>query len=146
MKTLPVFLLAVLVAGCHFDKLFSASAGDAAARGSPAPPAATHLIFITEPRKAAPGSIITPPVRVAAVDDQNNVMPTFSGTITMAIGHNGGLLQSGTLRGTLSQPTVNGIATFADLSIDQPGLGYTLVASNVQPWSVASEPFDIGVP
>jgi hypothetical protein len=145
MKALPVLLLALLVVGCHFDKLFSGSGGGAASRGGPAPPTATHLIFITEPRNAAPGTIITPPVRVAAVDDQNNVMMSFSGTITMAMGHNGGLLQPGTLGGTLSQPTVNGVATFADLSIDQLGSGYTLAASHAL-WTVDSKSFNVGVP
>jgi hypothetical protein len=95
--------------------------------------AATKLAFVTQPNNTAPGATIAPPVRVAVVDDQNNIVTTFVGNITIAIGHNGGLLQRGTLRGTLLQPVMNGIATFADLSIDQAGTDYyTLVASNSQ--------------
>jgi hypothetical protein len=95
--------------------------------------AATRLAFLRQPTNTAPGATIAPPVQVAAVDDQNNIVTTFSGSITIAIGHNGGLLQPGTLRGTLLQPAVNGVATFADLSIDQAGTDYyTLVASNSQ--------------
>jgi hypothetical protein len=147
MKTLPVLLLAVLVVGCHFDKLFSASAGGAASRGSPAPPVATHLDFITQPSKAPPGTKITPPVRVAAVDHQDQIVTSFSGTISIAIGNNGSLLGPPHLSGTTSGVAlVNGVATFPDLSIDEPGIGYTLVAGNAQQWSVTSGPFNVGVP
>jgi adhesin/invasin len=146
MKALPVLLLALLVVGCHFDKLFSGSGGGAASRGGPAPPTATHLIFITQPSNAAAGTKITPPVRVAAVDDQDKIVTGFSGTISIAIGQNGSLLGNARLSGTTNDvPVVNGVATFADLSIDQPGIDYTLVASNARPWSVQSKPFDIGV-
>ena len=67
MKTSPVLLLTILVVGCHFDKLFNDSSGGAASRA--AAPTATHLIFITEPSNTPAGTIITPPVRVAGVND-----------------------------------------------------------------------------
>ena len=144
MKALSVLLLALLAVGCHFDKLFNDSSGGAASRA--APPTTTHLIFITEPRNAPPGTIITPPVRVAAVDDQDNIVTSFSGTISIAIGHDGSLLGSPHLSGTTNDVTVvNGVATFADLSIDQAGINYTLVARNAQ-WSVESATFNVGVP
>jgi hypothetical protein len=146
MKTLPVSLLAVLVVGCHFDKLFSASGGGAAARGGAAPPTATHLLYITPPTSAGAGSRITPPVQVAVVDDQDHIVTGFSGTISIAIGRDGSLLGPAHLSGTTSDVSlVNGVATFPDLSIDQPGSGYTLLASNARSWSVASKPFDIRV-
>ena len=106
---------------------------------------ATKLMFVRPPTSTAPGATISPPVQVAAVDDQNNIVTTFRGSITIAIGHNGGLLKAGTLSGTLLQPAVNGVATFADLSIDQGGTDYyTLVASYSQ-LSVVSSPFSISV-
>jgi len=120
MKALSVVLLAVLVAGCHFDKLFNDSGGSAASRGGSGPPVASHLIFLTQPSDAAAGATIAPPVRVAAVDDQDRVVTTFSGTISIAIGQNGSLLV-GHLNGTKNVAAVNGVATFSDLSIDQPG-------------------------
>ena len=107
---------------------------------------ATKLIFVRQPTSTAPGATISPPVQVAAVDDQNNIVPTFSGSITIAIGHNGGLLRAGTLSGTLLQPTVNGVATFADLSIDQGGTDYYMLqAGNTQLGNVDSSPFYISV-
>jgi len=39
---------------------------------------------------------------------------------------------------------VNGVATFSDLSIDQPGNAYTLAASAVGLPSAQSTPFNIG--
>ena len=107
---------------------------------------ATKLVFVKQPTSTAPGATISPPVQVAAVDDQNNIVPTFSGSITIAIGHNGGLLRAGTLSGTLLQPTVNGVATFADLSIDQGGTDYYMLqAGNTQLGNVDSSHFFISV-
>ena len=106
---------------------------------------ATKLVFVRQPGNTAPGATISP-VQVAAVDDQNNIVPTFSGSITIAIGHNGGLLRAGTLSGTLLQPTVNGVATFADLSIDQGGTDYYMLqAGNTQLGNVDSSHFFISV-
>ena len=148
MKALSVVLLAVLVAGCHFDKLFNDSGGSAASRGGagPGPPVASHLIFVTQPSDAAAGATITPPVRVAAVDDQDRVVTTFSGTISMALGQDGSLLGA-QLNGTKDVPAVSGIATFSDLSIDQPGISdYTLIARSSPLGSSESAPFSVGGP
>src|SRR5882762_5867562 len=146
MRALRVVLLTALVAGCHFEKLFNSSGGSAASRGSGGPPAATHLIFLTQPSDAAAGAKITPPVRVAAEDDQDRVVTTFSGTISIAIGQNGSLLGAH-LNGTKDVAAVNGIATFSDLSIDQPGLSdYTLVASSDALTSIESAPFKVTGP
>ncbi len=107
---------------------------------------ATKLVFVRQPTSTAPGATISPPVQVAAVDDQNNIVPTFSGSITIAIGHNGGLLRAGTLSGTLLQPAVNGVATFADLSIDQGGTDYYMLqAGNTQLGNVDSSHFFVSV-
>ena len=106
---------------------------------------ATKLMFVRQPGNTAPGATISP-VQVAAVDDQNNIVPTFSGSITIAIGHNGGLLRAGTLSGTLLQPAVNGVATFADLSIDEGGTDYYMLqAGNTQLGNVDSFHFFISV-
>ena len=144
MRPLSLALLTVLVGGCHFDKLFNSSGGSAASRGGAGPPAATHLIFLTQPSDAATGAPIAPPVRVAAEDDQDRVVTTFSGTISIAIGQNGSLLGAH-LNGTKDVAAVNGIATFSDLSIDQPGLSaYTLVASSDPLITIESAPFKVG--
>ena len=69
----------------------------------------------------APGS----PVKVALLDADGNVItaPSLQTTVTVSIDTNPG---GGTLAGDTMEPTTAGIATFADLSIDQTGLGYTL--------------------
>jgi hypothetical protein len=144
MKALSVVLLTVLVAGCHFDKLFNESGGSAASRGGSGPPVPTHLIFVTQPSDAAAGATIAPPVRVAAVDDQDRVVTTFSGTISLALGHDGSLLGA-QLNGTKDVPAVSGIAAFSDLSIDQPGISdYTLMARSSPLGSSESAPFSVG--
>src|SRR2546427_39032 len=51
---------------------------------------------------------------------------TATTSITVAIGTNPA---SGTLSGTTTVAAVNGVATFANLSINNPGTGYTLIAS-----------------
>ena len=71
--------------------------------------------------------------------------PGFTGSVSIAIGHNGGLLLHGTLSGTKTVPVVNGVATFSDLSIDQLGNGYTLVVSAPGATSAESTPFNIGL-
>jgi hypothetical protein len=92
-------------------------------------PAATHLVFTVQPSTTLPFTTIRPAVQVAAADDLGNTVTTFTGSVTIAIGRNGGLLLPGMLSGTKTVTLVNGVATFADLSIDQLGNGYTLRAT-----------------
>jgi hypothetical protein len=90
-----------------------------------APGAVNQLVFIVQPTTSTAGTIISPPVQVAAQDSLDNTVPSFTATITLTIGTNPG---GGTLSGTTAVTPVNGIATFADLSIDKVGVGYRLVA------------------
>ncbi len=55
-----------------------------------------------------------------------NAVTTATNAVTMAIGTNP---SSGTLTGTLTVNAVAGVATFANLSINAAGSGYTLAAS-----------------
>jgi hypothetical protein len=52
--------------------------------------------------------------------------------------------EAGELSGTLTEPTVNGVATFADLRIDAPGRGYQLAASATNLESSVSPKFAVG--
>ena len=71
---------------------------------------------------------IAPPVTVQLVDAGGNPVATSGVSVTLALGSNPG---SGTLSGTLTEPTnASGVATFNDLSINEPGFGYTLTASS----------------
>jgi hypothetical protein len=108
-------------------------------------PTSLHLAFVTQPSRTLPLVTITPPVQVAVVDEQGNTLTSFTGPVTIAIGHNGGLLLPGTLAGTKTVTAVNGLATFSDLSIDQLGNGYTLKVSGPGVVGAESAPFNIGL-
>src|SRR5256886_3686480 len=69
---------------------------------------------------------ISPAVQVTAVDPGGNPVPTFTGSITVALGNNPG---GSTLSGTTPVAAVNGVATFVNLSLNKTGTGYTLTAS-----------------
>jgi hypothetical protein len=103
-----------------------------------------HLVFTVQPSTTLPLTTITPAVRVTAVDALGNAVPSFTGSVTVAIGQNGGLLMPGTLSGTTTVAAVNGVATFSDLSIDQPGNGYTLQVTASGLTGAGSAPFNIG--
>ena len=103
-----------------------------------------HLAFTQQPTTTLPLMTIQPAVQVAVLDAAGNTATTFSGQVTIAIGHNGGVIVPGTLSGTKTVNVVNGVATFADLSIDQLGNGYTLVVSTPAVVTAESAPFNIG--
>lgn len=108
----------------------------------PAP--ATRLAFTTQPSNTMLGSTIKPPVQVSAVDSGGRVVTGFTGIITVALGHDASVLHNARLSGSTSAAANAGVATFADLSVDQPGSGYTLSAAigNGSPLA-ASAPFDV---
>ncbi len=107
-------------------------------------PSQDHLAFTVQPQRTLPFTRMSP-VEVKVVDDQGNTIAGYTGPVTIAIGHNGGLLLHGTLSGTKTVNAVNGVATFSDLSIDQLGNGYTLVVSGAGVTGAESAPFNIGV-
>jgi VCBS repeat-containing protein len=102
--------------------------------------AATKLAFTQVPVNTSAGSPITPAVKVAIQDAAGNTVTSATDAITIAIGNNP---NSGTLFGTKTVGAVNGVATFAGLSIDRSGDGYTLAASANGLTGVTSPSFDI---
>jgi len=81
---------------------------------------------------------------VQVQDSLGNLVPTDnSRSITMAIAANPG---GGTLGGTTSVGTVNGVATFSDLYHRQGGTNYTLAASSAGLTGVTSSAFNINNP
>src|SRR2546429_16693 len=126
MKTLRVALVAALVAGCHFDKLFNSAPG-----GSHAPPPGSSspgLAFTVPQTDAMRDSTIQPPVQVTVFDSAGNVMTSFTGDVTLALGKDPSVPKA-RLSGRSQAAASAGVATFPDLSIDQIGDGYTLVAT-----------------
>lgn len=92
---------------------------------------ASKLGFVVQPSNTQAGdatvNAIFPDVQVAIQDSLGNTVTSAAVTnITIAIGNNAG---GGTLTGTLSANTVNGVAAFNDLHINKVGTGYTLSAS-----------------
>ncbi|HXV86775.1 MAG TPA: hypothetical protein VD793_08760, partial [Gemmatimonadales bacterium] len=83
---------------------------------------ASRLEFVVQPSATTIGDVITPSVQVAARDAGGNPTTTFTGNVQLAIATNPG---GGTLAGTTTVAAVAGVATFADLSINAPGAGYT---------------------
>jgi MYXO-CTERM domain-containing protein len=90
------------------------------------PGVAAALAFTTQPGNTASGALIAPAVRVEVRDAQGNTVTSSSASITLAFGTNPA---SGTLGGTKTVAAINGVATFADLTVDKVGTGYTLKAT-----------------
>src|SRR5438093_105601 len=102
--------------------------------------AATELVFTVEPSNAAAGSAITPAVHVTAQDAHGNIATAFTGTVTLGLGTNPG---GGTLSGTATAAAVNGVATFANVSINKAGTGYTLTAAATGVTGTTSAAFNV---
>jgi hypothetical protein len=82
------------------------------------------------------------PVQVEIVDQFGNPVTNAKASITIGITStaNPG---NGKLSGTKTVSTSNGIASFSDLSIDQPGVGYRLTAMSKGLGTVTSDHFTI---
>ena len=98
-------------------------------------PVATNLAFLQQPTSTAAGSIIVPAVRVAVRDASGNTVTASNATVNLA-------MNIGTLGGTTSVAAVNGVATFANLSVPTPSTGLVLTASSSGLTSAASAAFD----
>src|SRR5437773_2315134 len=88
---------------------------------------ATHLAFGVQPSNTQVGGTIPPAVTLSALDASVNTSPLFTGAISLALGNAGGA----TLSGNGPVNAVNGVATFANLTIDKVGTGYTLDRKSV---------------
>lgn len=86
---------------------------------------ATSLLFTTAPANVNAGATLAS-IQVAAVDDSGQLDGSFISNITIGIGTNPG---GATLSGTTVIAAIAGSAIFGDLSLDQAGTGYTLVAT-----------------
>jgi hypothetical protein len=104
------------------------------------PAAASALGFFVQPTNTVASATVTPPVEVEVRDQYGNRVTTASNSVAMTIGTNPA---AGTLSGTTPVAAVNGVATFSDLSIDQPATGYTLAVSSTGLTGTTSSAFDI---
>ena len=92
------------------------------------------LAFTSEPAGTAVDAVIASgfgsqggPVKVEVRDGSGQLVKGWTGAVTVAIGSNPG---SGSLSGTTTVDASGGVASFPNLSIDQPGIGYTLTATS----------------
>ncbi|WPB74180.1 S8 family serine peptidase [Archangium violaceum] len=104
------------------------------------PGAAAALAFSVQPGATQAGAAIGPAIRVSILDAFGNVVTGASDIITLSLGSNPG---SATLTGSTAVAAVNGVATFADLSLDRSARGYTLQASMASLSSVTSSAFEV---
>lgn len=108
------------------------------------PPVAAVLVIGQGPTTVVAGQVIQPPVTVRVEDGAGNLVTTDNTRpIAVAFGTNPG---GATLGGTLTQPTVNGIATFNDLSPSAASAGATLIFTTNALTSATSAPFNATAP
>jgi len=98
--------------------------------------AAVRLTFTTQPATTLPGATIEPAVVIEVRDAAGNKVTTWSNNVTIAIGAGP---SGATLSGTTTVTPVNGVATFADLSINKEGNDYTLSATSGNLLAISSK-------
>ena len=110
------------------------------------PPTITssHLAFTTQPGGGPAGTVWAIQPVVTLQDGSGRVVTGTPQNVTLAL-QNGGL--GATLNGNVTVATVAGVATFAGLSINQPGSGYTLTVTgntvDTTPGTVVSSGFNV---
>ena len=116
--------------------------GTATVLVSPRP--ATRLAFAQQPGPSTAAVPLDPVIRIVLQDDLLTTVTGASNPVTIALAGNPG---GATLGGTLTAAPVDGIATFANLTLDRAGTGYSFVATSpgLQPatsgsFSVAAGP------
>jgi hypothetical protein len=87
------------------------------------PGAPAALAFTVQPPSTTAGSVMSPSVQVAIVDNLGNVVDTATATVTLAVASG-----PDTLSGTKSVAASGGLAEFSDLFIRTAASGYTLSA------------------
>jgi alpha-tubulin suppressor-like RCC1 family protein/DNA-binding SARP family transcriptional activator len=102
---------------------------------------AAQLVFTEPPPVSVQGgSPVSPPIQVTLRDALGNIVLT--GPVTLALGS--APWPGASLSGTLTVGASNGLASFGNVRIDKPGVGYTLLAiSGVARGTSAS--FRVGV-
>ena len=106
-----------------------------------APGPATQLEFTTQPATATAGAALAPPLQVTALDPEGNVVPGFTGNVTVAFGGTSGT--GATLGGTTTVAAANGVASFGDLTVSKTGTSYWLTASATGLARAASDVFEV---
>ncbi len=104
-----------------------------------------QLAFTVQPTTTTEEATIRPAVAVTVRDAAGQPETSFTGLVTLTITEGTGDAKA-ELSGTTTVAAVAGVATFADLSIDNAASGYTLTATAEGLAEATSAPFDIIVP
>ena len=121
--------------------VFHSWTAQSAASGSVLVQLASKVVFTTQPSNTVGAGVITPPVTATVQDASSVAVPVAGTSVTIGIDANP---STGTLSGTLTATTnASGVATFANLSIDNSGNSYTLSASSSGLTSATSSAFNI---
>src|SRR5207244_564547 len=99
-----------------------------------------NLAYRQHRMRSVANRLVTTAVNVRALDALGNLVTSFAGNVSVALGSNPG---GATLGGTTPVTAVSGVATFFDLSLNKTGTGYTLTASASGFTAVTSTVFDI---
>lgn len=106
------------------------------------PAAPARLVFLPGgPSQGTAGAALAPAFKVQVQDAFGNVAPGFAGQVFVELGANPG---GATLSGPAAVSAPGSVATFAGLSLDRVGSGYTLRASAEGLASATSPAFSIG--
>lgn len=100
---------------------------------------ALHLVFLQQPSNSTANQSVTPPVTVAVEDAAGDLVTSDQSSVALSVGSGPA---GGTLGGTLIEPVQNGIATFANFSINMPGV-YALEASDGSDAAILSGSFSV---
>jgi predicted outer membrane repeat protein len=103
---------------------------------------ATKIVFGQLPTGTMPGLLISPAVTVKVEDSEGDVLGSDHSNVTISINNPGNGV---VLSGTLTEPAVNGIATFSNLSINTSGT-YTLHVTDSALTPADSPSFVIALP
>lgn len=101
--------------------------------------AAAKLVFASQPMDAVAGQALAPAVQLQVQDAQGNPVDATA-DVTVSLSANPGLASLG---GTVTATAAAGTASFADLSLEKAGVGYTLVATATGLASATSDAFSI---
>jgi hypothetical protein len=86
-----------------------------------------RVVFLTNPSNAVANSPIPGSIDIGIMDGTGTVRNDATSEVTITIGNNPG---GATLSGMTTLNAVHGIASFTNLTLNQAGTGYTLVAAS----------------
>ncbi|XXF74955.1 S8 family serine peptidase [Myxococcaceae bacterium GXIMD 01537] len=105
-------------------------------------PGVAHRVSITrQPGNTVAGVALAPAFEAAVLDKFGNVVTNSVNPVTVTLGNSRGAV----LAGTTTVNPVNGVASFADLSVNQAAANYTLVAGSTGLYADTSVGFDVAV-